>query len=84
VTSAISEGRVTLRLEGASNVDFWAVDWDHDGQVFRPAFHAARAKKSGELMLEGSHAYAAPGARRVAVQLVDSAGVEMRRLIEVG
>lgn len=84
VMSANHEGRVTLRLEGASNVDFWAVDWDHDGQVFRPAFHAARARKGGELMVEGSHVYPAPGGRRVAVQLVDSAGVEMRRLIEVG
>lgn len=82
--SANHEGRVTLRLEGASNVDFWAVDWDHDGQVLRPAFHAARARKGGELMVEGSHVYPAPGGRRVAVQLVDSAGVEMRRLIEVG
>ena len=84
VTSASSEGRVMLRLEGASNVDFWAVDWDHDGQVFRPSFHAARGRKGGELTLEASHAYVAASARRVAVQLVDAAGGEARRLIEVG
>jgi len=76
--------QVTLRLEEASAVDFWAVDWDHDGSVLRAGFHAARAKKGGALVVEAKHAYAAPGARRIAVQLVDAAGGEARRAPSVG
>ncbi len=45
VRSAIEGNRVTLRLEGASAIDFWSVDWDHDGEVFRGSFHASRTKK---------------------------------------
>jgi DNA modification methylase len=84
VITAREGNRVTLRLEGASNVDFWSVDWDHDGQVFRASSYASRTKKGGELTLEASHAYAMTGARRIGVQLVDAAGVESRRVIEVG
>ena len=84
VRSAIEGDRVTLRLEGASNVDLWSVDWDHDGEVFRGSFHASRTKKGGQPALEASHTYATPGARRIAVQLVDTAGVESRRILEVG
>jgi DNA modification methylase len=84
LTATTEAGRVTVRLDQASNVDFWAVDWDHDGQVLRASTHASRTKKGGDLVLEASHSYAAPGARRIAVQLVDSAGVESRRVLEVG
>ena len=84
VTATKKAGRVTVRLEEASKVDFWAVDWEYDGQVLRASSHASRTKKEGALVLEASHAYAAPGVRRIAVQLVDSAGVESRRVVEVG
>ncbi|MEP7125763.1 MAG: site-specific DNA-methyltransferase [Byssovorax sp.] len=76
--------RVTVRFGEAGGVDFWAVDWAYDGRVMRAGSHASRTKKGGALVLEASHAYAAPGARRIAVQLVDSAGVESRRVIELG
>ena len=77
-------GRVTLRLEEAGKVDFWAVDWAYDGRVFRAGSHASRTKKGGALVEEASHSYAGSGARRIAVQLVDSAGVESRRVLDVG
>lgn len=82
--TATSEGnQVTLRLEEARGVDFWAVDWDHDGSVFRTGFHAARERKGGALAALAGHTYAAGGARRIAVQLVDAAGVEARRALAV-
>jgi DNA modification methylase len=84
VTATKSAGGVTVRLSEASKVDFWAVDWDHDGQVLRASSHLSRTKKGGALVLEATHAYAAPGRRRIEVQLVDSAGAESRRVIEVG
>jgi hypothetical protein len=84
VTATKEAGGVTVRLADAGNVDFWAVDWTHDGQVLRAGSHASRTKKGGALVLEASHSYAAPGRRRIAVQLVDSAGAESRRVIEVG
>jgi DNA modification methylase len=84
VTARREGDRVTLRLEEASGVDFWAVDWAPDGAVFRPGFHAARAKKGGALVVEAEHAYAAGGARRIAVQVVNAAGGEARGVVEVG
>jgi DNA modification methylase len=84
VKATSEAGRVTVRLDEAAGVDFWAVDWDHDGQVLRASAHASRTKKGGALVLEASHSYGAPGARRIAVQLVDPAGGESQRVVEVG
>ena len=84
VTSTTEGNHVVLRLDEASGVDFWAVDWDQDGSVFRAGSHAAREKKGGALVVEASHTYAAAGERRIAVQLVDAAGVEARRALLVG
>jgi DNA modification methylase len=84
MTASTVANSTTLRLGEAGKVDFWAIDWAHDGQVLRATSHASRTKKGGELALEASHTYAAPGARRIAVQLVDSAGAESRRVLQVG
>jgi hypothetical protein len=84
VTATSEAGSITIRLAEAERVDHWAVDWAYDGQVFRSGSHASRTKKGGALVVEASHSYAAPGARHIAVQLVDSAGGESRRVIEVG
>ncbi len=71
---------VRLRLSGKAPVDYWAIDWDHDGRVFRAGWHAARTKRS-TAPLEAAHTYAHPGPRRIAVQLVDPAGAERRAVL---
>jgi DNA modification methylase len=75
--------RARVRLSGEAAVDYWAIDWDHDGRVFKAGWFAARGKKRGSLPIEAEHAWARPGPRRVAVQLLDAAGSESRRVLAV-
>ena len=42
----------TVSLETALNVDFWEVDPDWDGKIFKSAAQAQRHVRSGELPLE--------------------------------
>lgn len=78
-------GRRGVRLELApgegADVDYWAVDWDLQGDVFRSRFQAFRGRRRGEAARSATFAYDAPGAYRIAVQLIDGAGVERRHLL---
>jgi DNA modification methylase len=71
---------VKLSLGGdADAVDFWAVDWDHDGRVFRGSWHASREMRRKKGMpLSVEHAYDTPGAHRIAVQIAGAGGDERR------
>lgn len=75
--------RVRLHLDeaGARAIDHWAVDWDHDGEVFRTSWHARRDGKQRSLALTAEHAYAAGGPRRIAVLTASASGDERRQEI---
>ncbi|APR83862.1 Type III restriction-modification system methylation subunit protein [Minicystis rosea] len=77
-------GAVRVHLDGdtADAVDYWAVDWDHDGHIFRTGFHASREGKKRTLPLSVEHAYAAGGHHRIAVQVAGVHGGEGRHEIE--
>jgi site-specific DNA-methyltransferase (adenine-specific)/adenine-specific DNA-methyltransferase len=73
-------------LDWAEAIDYWAVDFDADGAVFRNRWHSFRTRRQPRLDLASApHTYAAPGAYRVAVQLVDRLGygrvVELRVVV---
>ncbi|MBU6428835.1 MAG: hypothetical protein KGR26_07495 [Cyanobacteria bacterium REEB65] len=55
----------------ADLIDFWAVDWDHDGAVFRPGFTSFRTRRDRSLELEATSP--AVGGE-IAVRAVDLAG----------
>lgn len=63
-------------------LDYWAVDWEHDGRVFRRAWHASREGKRREMPLVTEHAYAAAGRYRIAIQVAGAAGGERRQVVE--
>ncbi len=73
--------QVTLEGEGASAVDYWAVDWDHDGRVFRHGWRAGRRTAKERVPLTADHAYAGAGRRRIAVQIAGVGGEERREEI---
>jgi DNA modification methylase len=73
---------VRVSLAGAEALDYWAVDWEHDGRVFRSAWHARREGKKQEMPLVTEHAYPAAGKYRIAVQAAGAAGGERRRVVE--
>jgi DNA modification methylase len=73
---------VRLSIDGAADaIDFWAVDWEHDGRVFRTAWHASRHGRERALPLSVEHAYAKAGSHRIAVQLAGAHGGERRHEI---
>jgi SAM-dependent methyltransferase len=72
---------VKLTLPPSPSLDYWAVDWEHDGHTFRGGFHALREKRNAPLPLEAVHVYRQAGEHRIAVQRVDESGVEARRIL---
>jgi hypothetical protein len=64
-------------------VDYWAVDWGFDGQVFRPAWWAFRGKGERPMPLTADHRYAFAGAHIIAVQVIDLLGQERTRRLRV-
>ncbi|MFT3773782.1 MAG: site-specific DNA-methyltransferase [Minicystis sp.] len=76
-------GEVRLRLDdgGAEGIDYWAVDWDHDGRIFRTGWHASREGKKRTLPLTAEHAFAAGGSYRIAVLVAGAHGGEGRHEI---
>ena len=58
-------------------VDFWTVDFEHNGDVFQHHWWSHRSRAHPELAsVSASHAYSEPGAYRIAVRVVDAFGVE--------
>jgi DNA modification methylase len=73
--------QLTLAGEGADAVDYWAVDWEHDGRVFRHGWRACRRKARDRVPLTAEHTYAEAGRRRIAVQIAGAGGQERREVI---
>lgn len=72
---------VKLTLPPSASLDYWAVDWEHDGLTFRGGFHALREKRNAPLPLEAVHVYREAGEKCIAVQRVDASGNEARRIL---
>jgi hypothetical protein len=71
------EGRqVRLSLEDGAALDHWAVDWDHDGRVFRGGWHASREGKRRTMALSAEHAYPRAGRYQIVARVAGAAGDE--------
>jgi DNA modification methylase len=83
VTRAASARSVEVRLEGegADAVDYWAIDWEHDGRVFQHTWRAGRQNAKTRVPLAAEHTYAASGKRRIAVLVAGAGGQERREVI---
>jgi adenine-specific DNA-methyltransferase len=65
-------------------VDFWAVDWDYQGDTFHNAWQSYRTRKHPALRLESDpHPYEAPGRYQVMVKVIDIFGNDTTKLIPV-
>jgi DNA modification methylase len=78
VAHADGRAEVALEGEGAAAVDAWAIDWDHDGRVFRNAWHAFRRTARDRVLSRAEHSYADMSPRRVEVRIADAGGAERR------
>ncbi len=69
---------VTIRLRGAlAAVVAWSVDWEYAAPIFVATTHHVLPRK-GRLAEAAEHCYEAAGPRRIAVQVVDTAGMVAR------
>lgn len=71
-------------LRGVECLDYWAVDFDHDGALFRDVWRTFRGRGQGALALCGAaHTYAAGGTHPVAVKSVDVFGQQAMVVVEI-
>jgi len=65
-------------------VDYWAVDWDYDGQTFKNDWQTFRTRKSREIAPQAAHTYAdGHGDKRIAVKVTDIFGNDGLKVIRV-
>ncbi len=65
-------------------VDYWAVDWDYDGQTFRNDWQTFRTRKSKEIAPQAAHTYTeGHGDKRIAVKVTDIFGNDGLKVIRV-
>lgn len=64
-------------------IDYWAVDWDNQGDTFHNMWQTYRTRKDKSLVLRASHQYAAPGTYRVMVKVIDILGNDTTKTLQV-
>ena len=69
------EVEVLLRKNYAYLIDFWAVDWDYDGETFRSRWQAIRDRRSGEPVVTTADFRLKKGKKyKIALRVVDVFG----------
>ena len=65
-------------------VDYWAVDWDYDGQTFQNHWQTFRTRKSREIAPQAAHTYSeSKGDKSIAVKVTDIFGNDGLKVIRV-
>ena len=64
-------------------LDYWAVDFDYQGDAFHNQWQSYRTRKDPKLVLSTTHEYAEPGAYRTMVKAIDLLGNDTTKVIEV-
>jgi adenine-specific DNA-methyltransferase len=65
-------------------IDYWDIDWDAQGDTFKPGWAAYRTRKDRELpLVSGSHAYENAGRHSILVRAIDIFGNDTTQALEV-
>jgi hypothetical protein len=64
-------------------IDYWAVDWNNEGDTFHNEWQAYRTKKKPDLQRTINHKYDAPGAYRIVVKVIDILGNDTTKTLTV-
>jgi len=71
-------------LRWSDYIDYWAVDWDFQGDTFMQGWVAYRTRRERKLpLVSDAHAYAAAGKYRVLVKVVDIFGNDTSQMLNV-
>lgn len=68
--------------DGRLLIDYWAVDWDYDGDIFHNQWRSYRTKKEVKLELEATHTYDDVGEHTILVKVVDVFGNETEKILK--
>ncbi len=64
-------------------IDYWAVDWDNQGDTFHNLWQTYRTRKDKTLLLKASHRYETPGVYRIMVKVIDILGNDTTKTLTV-
>jgi hypothetical protein len=65
-------------------IDYWAVDFDFNGDVFHNQWQSYRTRKEPKLeLISDPHRFAEPGDKQILVKVVDIFGNDTTALLEV-
>lgn len=64
-------------------IDYWAVDWDNNGDTFHNEWQTYRTRSDRNLALESVHPYEQPGEYRIVVKVIDILGNDTTKTISV-
>ena len=64
-------------------IDYWAVDWDNQGDTFHNEWQTYRTRKEPKLDLETKHTYDEPGEYTVVVKVIDILGNDTTKTVKV-
>lgn len=64
-------------------IDYWAVDFAHDGGIFLNSFQAFRTRAEPKLSLRAQHAYSVKGTYTIVVKVVDIFGSDTTTSLRV-
>jgi adenine-specific DNA-methyltransferase len=71
-------------IKGYSDlIDYWAIDWEYEGDTFHNQWQSYRTKKEPKLATEAKHTYTSKGKHLVMVKVVDIFGNDTNKVLEV-
>jgi len=64
-------------------IDYWAVDWDYQGDTFHNQWQAYRTKKESKIEIEATKTYEKAGEYQIMIKVVDVFGNDTNKIIKV-
>jgi SAM-dependent methyltransferase len=64
-------------------IDYWAVDWDNNGDTFHNEWQDYRTRKKRELQMQVAHTYSEPGEYTIVVKVIDILGNDTTKTLRV-
>lgn len=64
-------------------IDYWAVDWNNNGDTFHNEWQDYRSRKKRDLQMQVSHTYPEPGEYMIVVKVIDILGNDTTKTIRV-
>ena len=79
----VPEEIVTKITHWSQWIDYWAVDWDYQGDAFHNMAQTYRTRKDPQLQRSLSHTYDRPGGYSVVVKVIDILGNDTTKTLTI-